>query len=395
MMALGIIIPVLPKLILNFQGGNATSAAHTLGVFGTVWAAMQFICAPILGSLSDRFGRRPVLLLSMTGLGIDYVFMALAPTLRLLFVGRVISGMTTSSFSTASAYVADCTPPEKRAGRFGLLGAAFGAGFILGPALGGFLGGINLRAPFWASAALSLANALYGLFVLPESLPLVRRSHFDWRKANPIGSLVLLKSHGELLGIAGVYFLYILAHNSLPSMFVLYADYRYAWDGRTVGLVLSLVGVASMLVQGGLVGRVVRWFGERRTLLLGLFFGGSAFAIYGWAPRGALFLIGIPFGSLMGIVSPAVQTFMTRRVGPTEQGKLQGANGSVMGIAGMIAPTLFTQVFAFGVAPTHSVLIPGAPYLLASALCLMAIVTAAWVTRHSAVRIAAVEAPAK
>ena len=384
MLAFGIIIPVLPKLVMQFQGGNPSSAAHVLGVFGTVWAAMQFVCAPIIGSLSDRFGRRPVILASIAGLGADFVLMAVAPTLTWLFIGRVLSGMTAASFSTAGAYIADVTPPEKRAAKFGMLGAAFGIGFIVGPAAGGFLGAYHLRAPFWVSAALAFTNAVYGVFVLPESLPRERRTAFRWRRANPLGSLKLLRSHHELFGLAMVLLLYFLAHNSLPTMFVLYADYRYHWNERTVGAVLALVGVCSMVVQAGLVGRVVGWFGERLTLCVGLIFGATAYGVYGAAATGMLFLLGVPFGSLMGIVSPAMQSLMSRRVSPSEQGQLQGANGSIMAISGLIAPTLFTQAFALGISPSRGWNLPGAPYLVASALALAACVVAWWVTRPRA-----------
>jgi DHA1 family tetracycline resistance protein-like MFS transporter len=383
MLAFGIVIPVLPKLIMEFQGGDPAGAAHALGIFGTVWAAMQFVCAPIIGSLSDRFGRRPVILASIAGLGADFVLMAMAPTLGWLFVGRILSGMTSASFPTAAAYIADVTPPEKRAQRFGYLGAAFGLGFIVGPALGGFLGAYHLRLPFWVSAALCIANAIYGLLVLPESLPRERRMEFSWSRANPLGSFKLLSRHHELLGLAMVLFLYFLAHNSLPTMFVLYADYRYGWNERTVGGVLALVGVASMLVQAGIVGRVVAWFGERRTLAFGLLFGAAAYAIYGLAPAGAMFLMGIPLGALMGIVNPAMGALMTRRVTASEQGQLQGANGSIMAVAGMIAPTLFTLSFATGISPERGWTLPGAPYLLAAALMVASWVLALRVTRHA------------
>src|ERR1700742_309895 len=227
MVALGIIIPVLPRLIVQFEHGDMGKAATQTGIFAFVWAAMQFVFAPVMGALSDRFGRRPVVLLSNFGLGCDYVLMALAPTLRWLFVGRVISGITAASIPTANAYIADVTPEEQRAAKFGMLGAAFGLGFIVGPAVGGFLGGYGLRYPFWAAAVLSLANGLYGLFILPESLPQDPRSPFSVKRANPLGALKLLRSHPELAGLAVAMFLYYNAHESLPSMYVLYTDYRY------------------------------------------------------------------------------------------------------------------------------------------------------------------------
>lgn len=239
MLALGMSLPVLPRLVVDFLGGDTARAAEIYGLFGTVWALMQFVCAPLLGALSDRFGRRPVILLSNLALGLDYVLMALAPTLGWLFVGRVISGITASSFSTAGAYVADVTPPERRAAGFGMLGAAFGLGFILGPALGGVLGAVDPRLPFWVAAAFSLLNFLYGLFVLPEPLPEARRAPFSWRRANPVGALTLLRSHPALMGLAAVHFMHRVAHDVLPSTFVLYTSYRYAWDERMVGVTLA------------------------------------------------------------------------------------------------------------------------------------------------------------
>ena len=289
MVALGIIVPVLPKLIVEFQGGDVPAASYWVLIFGTVWAAMQFIFAPLLGAASDRFGRRPVILLSILGLGLDYILMAVAPNLWWLLIGRSVSGVTASTYPTAAAYVADVTPPEERAGKFGMLGAAFGIGFVVGPAIGGLLGGIDLRLPFWVAAALSLANAAYGFFVLPESLPREKRTGVDWRKANPVGSLVLLRSHPELFGLAAASFLMALAHEALPNMFVLYASYRYNWDYRTVGLALAAVGVCSGIVQGGLVRPMVKRFGERACMLLGLLFGFIGFVIIGAAPTGWLF----------------------------------------------------------------------------------------------------------
>jgi DHA1 family tetracycline resistance protein-like MFS transporter len=380
MLALGMIIPVLPRLIQDFMGGDTAGAAKVYGLFATVWALMQFFSMPLAGSLSDRFGRRPIVLASNFGLGLDYVLMALAPNLAWLFVGRVISGITAASVSTGMAYVADVTPPEKRSGAFGMLGVAFGIGFVLGPAIGGLLGVVDPRLPFWAAAAFSLANAMYGLFVLPESLPPERRRPFEWRRANPVGSLKLLRSHRELSGLAGVVFLSNLAHAALPATFVLYAGYRYGWDARTVGLTLAGIGVCSALVQGGLVGPMVRRFGERRVLIAGLLAGVLGFAVYGVAPSGAVFMAGVPVVALWGLASPAAQALMSRRLGPSEQGQLQGANGSLMGIAMMIGPSMFAATFAYCIGDGARLHVPGAAYLLAAALLLMGAVLAARVT---------------
>jgi DHA1 family tetracycline resistance protein-like MFS transporter len=372
MLALGVVIPVLPKLIVDFEGGDTQRAAHVVGLFGTVWAFMQFVCSPVLGALSDRFGRRPVILLSNFGLGLDYVLMALAPTLEWLFVGRIVSGITAATVATAGAYIADVTPPEKRAGAFGLLGTAFGVGFVLGPALGGVLGGVDPRLPFWVSAALSLANGCYGLFVLPESLPVERRVPFVWRRATPAGSLGLLRSRPGLLDLAMVHFLRVLAHVALPSTAVLYVTYRYGWDERAVGLNLAAIGVGSMIVQGGLVRPVVARFGEAAVLVVGLAFGVTAFLVYGLAPTGALFWWGVPLMSLWGLSGPPAQGLMTGLVGASEQGRLQGAAGSLAGIAEMIGPGLFTMAFAIGIGDDHAWELPGAAFVLAAAMLVVA-----------------------
>lgn len=379
--SLGIIIPVLPHLIEDFLGGDTVRAASWYGVFVTVAAGMQFICSPLIGMLSDRFGRRRVILLSNFGLGLDYFVMALAPTLGWLFLGRVVSGITGASWTTAGAYIADVTPKERRAAGFGLLGAAFGLGFVLGPALGGVLGGINPRLPFFVAGSLTLVNAAWGIFVLPESLPPERRRAFDWRRANPVGSLTLLRSHPELFGLAMSNFIYFIAHNVMPSVFVLYAAERFGWGPRDVGLVLALVGVATMIVQGGLLRRIVPWLGERRALLAGLAFGATSYLIWGLAPTGRLSLVAIPFGALMGLYGPSAQGLMSHRVDPSEQGQLQGANSSIMGITGVLAPPLFTQVFAKSIDP-HGPHFPGAPLVLAAGLALTAMGIAAYATRR-------------
>ena len=382
-LSFGIIIPVLPKLIERFMDGNTAAAAEMYGLFGSVWALMQFICSPVFGALSDRFGRRPVILLSNFGLGFDYIVMALAPTVSWLFLGRVISGITGASFTTASAYVADVTPPEKRAASFGLVGAAWGLGFILGPALGGLLGAYDPRLPFWGAAALTLINATYGVFILPESLPPERRAAFSWKKANPIGSLTLLRSHPELLGLAAVTALYFLAHQALQSVFVLYTSFRYGWDERMVGLTLTAIGVCMMIVQGGVVRRVVARFGERRALLTALICGAIGFTIYGLARTPNSFWSGMPIFALMGLYMPSMQGLMTRRVDPSAQGQLQGANSSIMGITGMLGPSLFTRIFANFIGAHRSWHLPGAPFLLAALLLVAALILAWRVTRAS------------
>ena len=377
MFALGLIMPILPKLVESFVDNDTASAARIFGLFGTAWAAMQFIFSPILGGLSDRFGRRPVVLLSNFGLALDYVLMALAPSLIWLFIGRVISGITSASVSTAFAYIADITPPERRAAVFGKVGAAFGAGFIVGPAIGGLLGNTDPRLPFWVAAGLSFANTLYGLLILPESLPRDRRSPFRWKSANPLGALHLLRADRVLAGLSIMNFFAQLAHVVLPSTFVLYASYRYGWDTKTVGLTLALVGVCAMVVQGAGIGPIVRRIGERRALLLGLGCGAVGFLIFGAAPTGPLFWLGIPVMALWGLAGAATQALMTQLVAPDQQGQLQGATTSVQSVSQLLGPFLFTLIFAYFIGAHAPLNLPGAPFLLASALLVLALVIAA------------------
>lgn len=364
MLTIGIVIPVLPKLVVDFTNGDMQGAAEIYGLFGTAWALMQFLFSPIQGALSDRFGRRAVILISNIGVGLDYVLMALAPTLAWLFIGRVISGITAASIATAYAYVADVTPPEKRATRFGYLGAAFGVGFVLGPALGGLAGSISPRLPFWIAAGLSLANAAYGVFVLPESLPRDKRMAFSWRRANPLGALALLRSHAELFGLAGVNFLGHLAHAVLPSVGVLYMSHRYGWDERIVGFTMAGVGVCAIIVQGAVVGPVIAHLGERAALIIGLLCGVAGFVVFGMAATGPVFWLGVPLLALWGLSNASSLGLMTRRVGSSEQGQLQGANSSLMGIANLLGPGLFTQVFAYAIGPLGRWELPGAPFCL-------------------------------
>jgi DHA1 family tetracycline resistance protein-like MFS transporter len=385
MIAFGIIAPVLPDLVRQFEGGDFGRASAITGYFGFAWATMQFIFSPLLGAWSDRFGRRPVILLSCLGIGLDYIVMALAPSLRWLFLGRIISGITTSNIATAFAYVTDVTPPAERAKPFGLISAVFGLGFVIGPAVGGWLGNSNLRLPFWAAAFLSLANALYGYFVLPESLPPERRAKSAWHMANPLGSLTLLRSHPELAGLAVVATLYYLAHSSLPSMWALYTEYRYTWNRQDVGLSLAVVGVSAAIVSGLLVAPLVKRFGERRSLLAGLVCGTLGFMGFALAARGWIALSVIPFIALWGIAAPPLQSLMSRHVDQTSQGKLQGAINSLRALTGMAGPPLFTQVFTFAIAAKSRLKLPGAPYALAGLLLFSSLALAAYVTRlHAA-----------
>ena len=369
-------MPVLPKLVESFVDNDTASAARIFGLFGTAWALMQFFFSPILGALSDRFGRRPVVLLSNFGLALDYVLMALAPSLIWLFIGRVISGITSASISTAFAYIADITPPERRAAVFGKVGAAFGAGFILGPGVGGLLGGMDPRLPFWVAAGLSFANTLYGLLVLPESLPPERAlavSLAQRQSARRAASAAFQPDSRRVVG--GEFHRPAGACRAAEHLRAL-CDLSLRLGRATVGLTLAMVGVCAMVVQGAAIGPIVKRFGERRALLLGLGCGALGFLIFGAAPTGQLFWLGIPVMALWGVAGAAIQALMTRLVAPDQQGQLQGATNSVQSVSQLVGPFLFTLTFAYFIGAQAPLQLPGAPFLLAAALLVLALVIA-------------------
>ncbi len=381
MLALGMIAPVLPRLIEGFLHGDTSSAAKMLGLFGTVFAVMQFFCSPIIGSLSDRYGRRPVVLLSNFGLGLDYLLMAWAPALNWLFLGRVISGITSSSIPTAMAYMADVTPRERRAAAFGMLNAAFGIGFVLGPAVGGLLGNINPRLPFWVAGGLSLINGLYGLFVLPESLSKDHRSPFSWARANPVGSISLFRRHAGMIAIAAVLLLGYIAQQSLMNVYVIYADYRYHWTDRTVGFSLATIGVCTAIYGALLVKPVVAKLGERGAMTIGLIGGSIGYSMFGLSKTGVLFWLGIPFLNMMSFTWPAAQSLLSRKTSPSEQGQLQGAINSLRGIAGLVGPGLFTYIFSKSI--SAGIHIPGTPFYTATAMLLVSLILAQRAARQT------------
>jgi DHA1 family tetracycline resistance protein-like MFS transporter len=381
----GVIGPVWPNLVKGFLGGSTTRSALVFGLFATVFAGVQVISAPILGSLSDRYGRRPVILVSCFGLAIDYVIMATAPNLAWLFVGRILAGITSANMATASAYIADVTPPEKRAAAFGILSAAFGIGFIVGPMLGGLLGQVDPRLPFWASAGLAFLNAAYGYFVLPESLAPENRAAFSPKLANPIAALGILSSQPQLIGLSFINFMSRLVHAVFAVVWALYLTDRYGWGPWMIGVSMGVVGVSSLVVSAGLVRPVVAWLGERRTLALGLLFGATGFALMGWAAQGWLFLGSIFVLCLWGLASPPLQSMMTKLVSPSEQGRLQGATMGLTSIAGLIGPSMFAATLAFASTPAlRAMNLIGLPFYLAGALMLIAVAVAWRVTQGMA-----------
>jgi len=367
---LGLIIPVAPKIIAQLTHEDMSGAARWGGWLYFVFALMQFLCAPLIGNLSDRFGRRPVLIASLLALGIDYAITGLAPTIAWLFIGRFLSGIAGASYTTAYAYIADITPPEKRAASFGLTGAAFSVGFILGPALGGLLGQADPRIPFFAAAGLSLLNAAFGLFVLKESLaPENRRAFEPWR-ANPVGALAALRRFPGILTLCVVVVLMRLAHDSNPAVFSYYVMFKFHWTPQLVGYALMAVGALMAVVYGGLVRVVIPKIGETAAVYLGLVCGAVGFAGYAFATESwEMFAWMVPF-ALMGFVMPALNAIMSKMVGPTEQGELQGALACIGSLTSIAAPPLLTNLFAYFSSGRAPVYFPGAAFFAAS-VCLV------------------------
>jgi DHA1 family tetracycline resistance protein-like MFS transporter len=380
---LGIVIPVLPQLVMELTGQGLSAAARWGGWLGFVYALMQFLCAPIIGNLSDRFGRRPVLLLSLSAFGLDYLIMGLSPTIWWLFLGRLVAGITGASYGTGMAFIADVTPVEQRAARFGLVGATFGTGFILGPAIGGYLGAIGHRVPFFAAAGLALLNVLYGLLVLPESLPLERRRPFALKGSSPLGTLARLRAHPTVLGLAVTLFLWVLAHQAMPSTWAYYTMLRFQWNERAVGLSLAAAGVSMVVVQGWLTRRAIPSLGERRAAQLGLALGTLGFLGYAAATRGWMMFAWMGVAALGGFVYPSLSALMSRLVDPSEQGALQGAMSSLQGLAAILGPPVMTQLFSLFTGPAAPIHLPGAAFIAAALLGVAALAMANRVTARA------------
>ena len=371
---IGLIVPILPKLIEEFRGGDVESAARTYGFLAALYSAMQFLFAPILGSLSDRVGRRPVILLSLLGSGLDYLLLAMAPNLGWFVVGRVVAGITGANFSAATAYIADVTPPEKRAASFGLIGAAFGLGFIAGPALGGMLGHYGLRVPFYAAAGLTLVNWLYGAFVLPESLKPENRRAFSWKRANPLGALIALKRYPMVFNLAGVWFLLTIAHQVYPATWVLYTTHRFGWTVRETGLSLALVGIMAAVMQGGLSRVIIPKWGEKKTVIIAISVGVIEHFLFGFVTAGWLFYPIIVGGCIAGLANPSAQGLISKTVAADEQGAVQGSLNSLASVAGIIGMPLMASLFGYFVSDHAPVHLPGIAFFLSAALDTLALV---------------------
>jgi MFS transporter, DHA1 family, tetracycline resistance protein len=378
---LGIIIPVTPKLITELTGEGMSEAARWGGWLFFVFALMQFFCAPAIGNLSDRFGRRPVLIASLVMLGVDYLITALAPTIFWLFVGRFLSGIAGAAYPTANAYIADVSPPEKRAANFGLVGAAFGIGFVIGPAIGGLLGQYGARLPFYVSAGIAFCNALYGFLVLKESLAQESRRKFELWRANPLGALVALRRFPAMLGLFGVIVLMRLGHDANPVIWTYYTMLKFNWSPAQVGYSLMVVGAMLAFVFSFVTRTVVPRFGEVRSVYLGLACGTVGFMGYAFASRGWVLYAWMAVWVLMGLAGPSLNAIMSKQVGPAEQGELQGALASLGSLTSVAAPPMLSNLFGYFTSATAPIYFPGSAFFAAS-LCLgFAAFVFAWARR--------------
>jgi MFS transporter, DHA1 family, tetracycline resistance protein len=376
---LGIIIPVLPALIQELTGGSLSDASRYGGWMLSAYAMMQLVCAPIMGGLSDRFGRRPVLLASLFGFGLDYILMAFAPTIGWLFAGRIIAGMMGASFTTASAYIADVSPPEKRAQNFGIIGAAFGLGFIIGPLIGGFLGTYGPRVPFMVAAALTLLNWLYGFFILPESLPQEHRRKFDWVRANPLSPLINLARYPIILGLIASLVLVYIASHAVQTNWAYYTIEKFGWDTKMIGISLMVVGFVFAVVQGGLIRFIIPKLGQARSVYVGLGLSATGFLLFALATQSWMMFAFTVVYCLGGIAGPALQGIISSVVPRNEQGELQGSLTSLLSVTSIIGPLIMTNTFAYFTDPGNKIYLPGAPMILGAVLS----VTATFMARKS------------
>ena len=379
----GLIMPVMPTLLMELTGTTVSRAAIYGGWLTTLYAVTQFLFAPILGNLSDRFGRRPVLLAAIAALGVDYLILGYAPTIGWLFLGRAIAGMAGASFTPAYAYVADITPPERRAQNFGIVAGAFGVGFILGPALGGLLGGLGSRAPFFAAAGLSLLNFAYGFFVLAESLPPERRRLFSWRRANPLGTLLQMRKQPVVLGLLGALFLWMVGHQVMPSTWGFYTTFRFGWSPGMIGVSLALVGLIMATSQATLLRVLVPRLGERRAALLGIAVAAVGYLGYATATKSWVMLAWMGTWFFGAIVMPSTNALMSHRIAPDAQGELQGALASLYSLSSIVGPPLMTQLFGRFSAPDAPIHLPGAAFIASTVLATTAFVIYWFVTRES------------
>jgi MFS transporter, DHA1 family, tetracycline resistance protein len=377
MIGLGIIIPVLPDLIMDLTGLALPQAALWGGALATLYAFMQFVCAPIVGNLSDRFGRRPVLLFALAGFSLDYLIMGLAPYLWVLFVGRILSGVFGATYTTASAFIADISPPDKRGANFGLIGAAFGLGFIIGPVIGGTLGELDHRLPFFAAAALGFANLVYGAIVLPETLSEENRRPFRLFNSNPFGALLQLRQFPIVFGLLGALALFHLGHTSLPAVWAYFGIERYGWSMLEIGISLGVVGLASAFVQGFLSRKAIPALGAKRAALVGFTIAAAAYWGYALAPNSAILYVVIVLGALAGIGGPALQGIMSNQVPANMQGALSGATTSLASLMTVVGPGLMTFIFYSFSNREAAIYFPGAPFALAGVLTILAVIVIA------------------
>lgn len=372
-MGIGLIMPIMPDLIVEVQGGTLADAALWGGILSTAFAAMQFLFSPIVGNLSDAVGRRPVLIVSLIVMALDYVVMAVAGSIWLLLVGRIVGGITAATHATAAAYMADVSKPEEKAANFGLLGAAFGAGFVLGPLMGGLLGEFGTRAPFWAASVLVAMNCALGFFVMNETVTDANRRPFNWRRANPFGAFKAIGSVPGIKGLLWAYFLYSVSIYVYPAIWAYFSQAQFGWSPQMIGLSLAIYGSLMAVVQGGLLRYATRWFGERKTVIYGQFFEFAGFGFLAFITSGTVALFLIPITALGAVVTPALQAIMSKAVADDQQGELQGVMTAVHALSMVTSPLLMASTFAYFTREDAVVYLPGAPFLVALVLMVLAL----------------------